>query len=77
MKKEKDELRGVKTVSWDEAVRMIESHEYVVYRADVFDEDDIVPTMKMISTLAELRCDVDIFLSKKDGCYHISRPTVK
>ena len=77
MKKEKEGLRGVTTVPWDEAIRMIENHECVVYRADVFSEDDIVPTMTMISTLAELKCDVDIFLSKKDGHYHISRPTVR
>lgn len=75
MKKETN--RGVKTVSWEEVIQMIQDTDYVMYRATAFDEYDMVSTMTMMATLAELKCDVDIFLGKKDGYYHISRPMVK
>ena len=76
MRKDKDTLRGVKTVSWDEAIQTIQDTEYVMYRPSAWDEYDFVPTIKMISTLAELKCSVDIFLSR-DGSYCLSRPMIK
>ena len=75
MKKEVN--RGVVTLAWDDAIRMIEPVEYVMYRASAFDEYDMVSTMSMIATLAELKCEVDLFVGKKDGYFYLSRPMAK
>ena len=73
----KESYRGVRTVSWEEAIQTIQDEDYVMYRGSAFDEYDMVSTISMITTLAELKCEVDIFLSKKDGHYYLSRPMAK